>query len=249
MPVSYTVTLTPVGGGSPITVTSSTPIADFSGLAPNTSYTATAVATLPGGGTVPVEGSRTVSTPAGPASPAIDTAVATGPTSGQVTITPPSSGTLPANYTVTLTPVGGGSPVVVVCFNPAKCPVPGLTPDTTYAVTAVGTLPGGGTSPASGTASLTTPTNGSNGTPSSPIITSSNGTSPTTGLVTIQPPANGTQPTNYTLTLVPVDGGSPVVVTCSTPSSCVIPGLTPNTEYLVSSGLIKDCRTQWCHGA
>ena len=233
LPTSYTVTLTPVGGGSPITVVSSTPIADFSGLTPNTTYIATAVATMPGGSTVPVEGARTVSTPAGPGSPALQSATDTSPTTADVTIQPPSSGPLPTNYTVTLVPEGGGSPITVVCINPNHCPITGLSPDTTYTVTAVGNLPGGGTTPASGTASITTPTDGTDGTPSSPKITSSEGTTPTTGVITIADPPTGPKPTNYTVTLTPIDGGSPVTVTCSTPSNCTVPGLTPDTDYLV----------------
>ena len=232
LPTSYTVTLTPVGGGSPITVTSPTPIVDFSGLVPNTTYTVTAVATLPGGAVVPVEGTRTVSTPAGPTSPAITTAVPSGPTTGSVTIKPPPSGPHPTNYTVTLTPAGGGSPIVVTCANPDNCPVTGLTPDTTYAVTAVGNLPGGGTTPPTGTASITTPTDGSPG-PASPTITNATADSPTVGTVVIAPPAVGPLPIDYTVTLTPVDGGSPVTVVCSTPASCPVPGLTPDTTYLV----------------
>jgi hypothetical protein len=233
LPTSYTVTLTPVGGGSPITVTSPTPVVDFSGLAPGTTYAVTAVATLPGGAVIPVEGSPTVSTPAGPTSPALTTATPTGPTTGSVTIEPPASGPQPTSYTVTVTPVGGGSPIVVTCVNPDDCPVTGLTPDTTYTVTAVGNLPGGGTTPASGTASITTPDDGSDSQTASPAITDSRATSPTAGTVVIAPPAEGPLPTNYTVTLTPVGGGSPITVTCSTPSSCPVPGLTPDTTYLV----------------
>jgi hypothetical protein len=118
LPVNYTVTLTPVGGGTPIVVTSPTPIVDFSGLAPGTTYTVAASAKLPDGSTVPVEGSPQVTTPGGPTSPALSTATPTGPTTGQVTVAPPTSGTQPSTYTVTLTPAGGGSPITVTCANP-----------------------------------------------------------------------------------------------------------------------------------
>ena len=233
LPTSYTVTLTPVGGGTPITVTSPTPIVDFAGLTPNTTYTVAAVATLPGGATVPVEGTRTISTPAGPTSPALTTATPTGPTTGAVTIEPPTSGPIPTSYTVTLSPVGGGSPITVTCINPDDCPITGLAPDTTYTVSAVGNLPGGGTTPASGTASLTTPDSGSDSPTASPTITDTSATSPTSGTVVIAPPAVGPLPTNYTVTLTPVDGGSPITVVCTTPSSCPVSGLAPDTTYIV----------------
>ena len=234
LPVNYTVTLTPVGGGTPIVVTSPTPIVDFSGLAPGTTYTVTATAKLPDGSTVPVEGSPQVKTPAGPTSPALTTATPTSPTSGQVTIEPPTSGPQPSDYTVTLTPVGGGSPITVTCTNPVDCPITGLTPDTTYTASAVGNLPGGGTTPASGTSSLKTPTDGSPG-PDSPAITDTSASSPTAGTVVIAPPPTGPQPPNYTVTLTPVDGGAPITVTCSTPSNCPVTGLSPDTTYLVST--------------
>ena len=234
LPTSYTVTLTPVGGGTPITVTSPTPVVDFSGLAPGTTYTVTAVATLPDGSTEPVIGAPTISTPASYNVPALTTATATGPTTAQVTIDPPNTPVQPTSYTVTVTPEGGGSPIKVTCANPRDCPIPGLTPDTAYTVSAVGNLPGGGTTPASGTASLTTPTSGAGGTPASPKITDTNATSPFSGTVSIAPPATGPQPTNYTVTLTPVDGGSPITVVCSTPSSCPVSGLSPDTTYLVS---------------
>ena len=247
LPTSYTVTLTPVGGGSPIAVTSPTPVVDFSGLAPNTIYTVTAVATLPGGAVILVEGSPTVSTPAGPTSPALSTATPTGPTTGSVTIKPPTSGPQPTSYTVTLTPVGGGSPVVVTCADPDDCPVTGLTPDTTYTVKAVGNLPGSGTTPASGTASIITPDDGSDSPTASPTITQSKANSPTDGTIVIAPPAVGPLPATYTVTLTPVAGGSPVIVTCSTPSNCPAPGLTPDTTYLVRA-LPRDSRARRARG-
>jgi hypothetical protein len=52
--------------------------------------------------------------------------------------------------------------------------------------------------------------------------------------VSIAPPPTGPQPTNYTVTLTPVDGGAPITVICSTPTSCPVAGLSPDTTYLVS---------------
>jgi hypothetical protein len=51
--------------------------------------------------------------------------------------------------------------------------------------------------------------------------------------VVIAPPATGPQPTNYTVTLTPIDGGEPIAVICSTPTSCPVTGLSPDTTYLV----------------
>ena len=247
LPTSYTVTLTPVGGSPPITVTSRAPVVDFFGLAPAITYTVTAVAKMPNGSMVPVKGSPKVSTPAGPTSPALSTATPTGPTTGSVTIEPPTSGPQPTSYTVTLTPTGGGSPVVVTCADPDDCPVTGLTPDTTYTVKAVGNLPGSGTTPASGTASIITPDDGSDSPTASPTITQSKANSPTDGTIVIAPPAVGPLPANYTVTLTPVAGGSPVIVTCSTPSNCPAPGLTPDTTYLVRA-LPRDSHARRARG-
>ena len=231
LPTSYTVTLTPAGGGTPITVVSPTPVVDFSGLAPGTTYTVTAAATMPDSTVVPVAGAPAITTPASYNVPALTTATPTGPTTAKVTIDPPNTLVQPTSYTVTLAPVGGGSPIKVTCANPDNCPITGLAPDTTYTVTAVGNLPGGGTTAASGTASLTTPTSSG---PASPAITSINATSPFAGTVSILPPPTGPQPTNYTVTLTPVDGGDPITITCTTPSSCPVTGLSPDTTYLVS---------------
>ena len=69
-------------------------------------------------------------------SPAVD-AEPTGPTSGEVSITPPAGGPYPY-YEVTLCPVGGPASECVTtrCTTPAACPVSGLTPETTYVATA-----------------------------------------------------------------------------------------------------------------
>lgn len=227
LPISYTVTLIPVAGGTPITVTTTTPVADFSGLQPGAAYTATAASTMSDGKTVPVPGSLPVKTPPSYNAPALTSTAPTSPTTGMVTIDLPNTPVQPTSYTVTLTPVGGGSTVKVTCTNPNNCPVNGLTPNTTYSVTAVGNLPGGGSMAASGISSLVTPDG-------SPKITNTISTSPFSGTVTITPAPSGPQPTNYTLTLTPVDGGSPITVTCSTPSRCPVTGLDPGTTYLVS---------------
>ena len=73
--------------------------------------------------------------------PAID-AVPTGPTTAEVTVTPPAGGPW-SSYDVTLCPVGGPASecVTTTCTTPAKCPVTDLNPDTSYVTTASGTGP------------------------------------------------------------------------------------------------------------
>ena len=110
----------------------------------------------------------------------------------------------------------------------------GLTPDTKYAVTAVGQLPGGATTPASGLATIITPTSGASGTSPSPTATGATASSPFAGTLAISNPASGPQPSNYSVMLTPISGGSAISLTCTT-SSCSPTGLKPDTTYLVSA--------------
>lgn len=70
-----------------------------------------------------------------------------GLTTGLVVIAPPLAGLTPSNYTLVLTPVGGGSPVVVTCTTPAGCRISGLQPGTTYTVSGNSNMPDGSTVP------------------------------------------------------------------------------------------------------
>jgi hypothetical protein len=48
-----------------------------------------------------------------------------------------------------------------------------------------------------------------------------------------------------------VDGGSPITVVCSTPSSCSVTGLDPGTTYLVrvqADWGARACRDPWGRG-
>ena len=150
----YTVTATPIGGGSPITVTCATPDCPVTGLAPGTTYEVTATGTGPSGAPTPVSPPETVTTPAA-GSPVVDVQ-AVGPTSVAVDVTPASGTGGP--YTITATPVGGGSPVVITC--PSDCTLTGLDPNTTYAVTVSGTDSAGKPTPPSAPDTVTTPQKG-----------------------------------------------------------------------------------------
>ena len=144
------------------------------------------------------------------------------PTSVEVLILPSANSTGP--YTVTATPVGGGSPVTATCPTPA-CTLPSLTPGTTYDVTVTGINPATGTvTPASPAGSVTTPAAGS---PAGDVQASS----PTSAAVTIAPAPNTSGP--YTVTAVPVGGGSAITVTCAT-ADCPLTNLAPGTTYEVT---------------
>lgn len=67
-------------------------------------------------------------------SPSIN-ASPTGPFTASATISPRPGMTGP--YTVTATPLGGGTPVAIVCKTPT-CPITGLKPGVTYDVSATG---------------------------------------------------------------------------------------------------------------
>jgi hypothetical protein len=69
-----------------------------------------------------------------------------------VTLTPVPGAT---HFTVTAAPIDGGSPSVIACSTPA-CTISGLSPGTSYFITATATTPSG-TSPSSPLETITTP--------------------------------------------------------------------------------------------
>ena len=150
----YTLTATPVGGGSAVTVTCATPDCTLTGLKPGTDYTCsvTGIDTSSGKPTPPSP-AVTITTPAAGA-PALNAEV-TGPGSISVDVSPTSSG-VTGPYTLTATPIGGGTPIIVTCAVPYDCVLTGLAPGTTYDVTATATAAGQPT-PASAPTTITTP--------------------------------------------------------------------------------------------
>ena len=123
-------------------------------------------------------------TPAAPPPPApfalpfINGTNPTNSTDGVVDITPPTSQLNCTAYIVQLCSNG-------TCFNttcPSRCPVTGLSPGTTYNVSAVCVDTVYGEVPASNTGTLTTPP--------TLVLSSANATSPTSGTATATPSAN-----------------------------------------------------------
>lgn len=149
---SYTFTATPVGGGSPVSVTcSSSYSCNIKGLVPGTTYDVQVVAKDSAGKITPPSAPVQATTPK-LGVPAIIAATPTSPSSIGVTLTPVSGAT---SYMVTATPVNGGSPIKITCATPA-CTIPGLSPGTSYSIMAVATTPSG-TSPSSQPETITTP--------------------------------------------------------------------------------------------
>ena len=64
----------------------------------------------------------------------------------------------------------------------------------------------------------------------SPITATAVATSPTTAAVTLNPPSTGGPVSSYTVTMCSTAGGACVTAACPT-INCLVPGLTPNTQY------------------
>lgn len=156
-------------------------------------------------------------------SPAVD-ATPTSPTSATVAITPPPAADGPwPSYKVTACPVGGGACITTTCTTPASCPLTGLTPGTTYAVTAQGVRPDGTTSPPSDEDIITTPSS------LGVKLTIAEATGATTGLATATPLPGDTF-AQYTFTATPVNGSGPAVTVVSPSPEARFRDLLPNTQ-------------------
>ena len=153
--------------------------------------------------------------------------IPTAATTALLSATPPKAGGPFSSYTFTAVPKGGSAPITVTCPTPSNCPVKGLAPGTTYDVSVTATTSSGTRSPTSAPIDLIMPAIGA------PALTSAAATGPTQGTATATPPATGGPWTSYTFTATPVGGGTPVVVTTSTPTA-TFNGLKPGTTYGVS---------------
>lgn len=150
-------------------------------------------------------------------------------------LTPPP-GTTPDSYTVVLCPQPAGSaPCITQTCPTATCPVAGLQPGTVYDVSATASVAGVDT-PASNSATLTTPD------ADAPVLTAADDTSASTGFAAGAAPP-GAAFTQYTFTARPLGGGALVVVISPTPA-VVFTGLLPATQYEVSMvGTLPDGST------
>lgn len=151
----FTVTAAPVGGGSRIVLVCPTVVCALRKLSPGTAYQLTARGIGSTGASTAASSPKVVTTP-GAGAPAVD-AGATGATTIAVIVSPATGTRGP--YVVRATPVGGsgGSPITQSCLT-STCTIMGLSPGTTYAVTATSTsIKGNGSpTPASAPAAVTT---------------------------------------------------------------------------------------------
>ena|GEM_PF-4839224 len=146
----YAITLTPQGGGAPISTTATGSPAQLSGLSQGTTYSVSIVTSCGGGLTsVPATGSFT--TAAVCPAPTNVFSNTTTTTTAVVNFTPPTTGT---SYLVTATPASGQPITATTLGSPVT--LTGLTPSTNYTVTVVATCGPGQTSPVSNSSTFTT---------------------------------------------------------------------------------------------
>ena len=72
-----------------------------------------------------------------------------------------------------------------------------------------------------------------------PAITEAVPTCPTKAALTLNPPATGGPVSQYQVTLCPTSGGTCVKATCPT-INCLVPGLTPDTQYTATAVAIQN---------
>ncbi len=183
------------------------------------------------------------SMPAAPTNLAVTSSTSS---SATVSFTPPTVPVSPTvtTYTVTATPIGGGSPITRTITAPAStATVSGLSSSTTYKFQIVANSSGGSSLPA--TASLTTSGSGGGGgggggaaatttsTPSAPsqvtalAVTSTGANS---AVVSFVPATGTTAGTTYTVTAY-VNGAATQITASGNSSPITIGGLIPGTAY------------------
>ena len=205
----YTVTATPVGGGTAITATGASSPVTVTGLANGTSYTFAVTATNSAGTGSASSASSAVTPTTTPGAPT-SVAVTGGNTQATVTFTAPASngGATITGYTVTATPVGGGS-AITRTGSGSPITVTGLTNGTSYTFTVKATnSAGNGTTGAAGSplAPATVP-----GAPTS--VTAVGGDAQATVSFTAPASNGGAAVTSYTVTATPVGGGTAITAT------------------------------------
>jgi hypothetical protein len=224
----YTVTATPAGGGTSITATGTSSPITVTGLTNGTSYTFTATAT----NAVGTSASSTASAAVTPAitAPGLPTGISASGSNGSATVsfTAPvdNGGSAITGYTVTATPVGGGTPITATGTS-SPITVTGLTNGTSYTFTATATN-AVGTGTSSTPSSAVTPAITAPGLPTGISATVSNGSA--TVSFTAPVDNGGTPITGYTVTATPAGGGTPITAT-GTSSPITVTGLTGGVAY------------------
>ncbi len=138
---SYTVTLTPTSGPAITLTATSSPVA-LTSLAPGTTYAACVVSNCGAAGNGPSSCTSFVTPSPCPAVTGLGVGGLTGTTA---TVRFVASGPATGGYTLTLTPLAGGTPTVLTAAAPPLV-LTGLVPFATYSVSVVGACAGGLTS-------------------------------------------------------------------------------------------------------
>ena len=145
-----------------------------------------------------------------------------GDSQATVTITPPATGGMPANYTITASP---GGKTCSMASPTVSCTVTGLTNSTAYTFQAIASN-AGGNSPASATSAPVTPQTALLKPSAPPAPTATAGASQAS--VTAAASASGGVPDSITVTANP--GGQHCVIAGSG-GSCIVTGLTNGQSY------------------
>jgi uncharacterized repeat protein (TIGR02543 family) len=222
---SYTVTASP--GGATCTVISPATSCSIAPLTNGTAYSFTATATN-STGTSSVSSSASV-TPAGLPSPPTGLNAIRGDSQATVSFAAPTNtgGSTITGYSVTATPVGGGSPITISCSS-SPCLVTGLTNGTAYTFAATASNATGASSNSASTNSVTPAA-----APAAPSNVTVSSNSAGTASVSITSGANnGAAITSYTVTATPTSG-SVITITCSS-TPCSVTGLIDGISYTYS---------------
>ncbi|KAL4434282.1 hypothetical protein ABPG75_000723 [Micractinium tetrahymenae] len=210
--------------GPPAVVVSSAPAARFYTLSPGMQYTVSVVGILVNGLESRASNSLDCTTP-GSGALVLTAAQPTSTSTATVQLNPPASGGPVDKYIVELCLLPDGTPCKQKECPTISCPFDNLAAGVRYRVKAQASI-SGALVPASNVEELQMPATGA------VTLVTAVDTSSTTGAATAQPPPAVTI-TQYTFTVTPLDGGSSLTFTGSTPVA-IFNGLKPATPYQVS---------------